>query len=285
METAEKISGSKGINSWIAANAGYVRGETTSQFPDASGNPFQGTIGADYRTQSNCIIGGALSVGTTSQDFSTGGDYRQNTQALNVYAGYRNDRIWGNIVAAYALLQNDINRNVQLGRLFTDHNQGDADGHSLSFALRGGTDFKFGQFTTGPVIGAIFHEVRIDGFTEHGLTGATSLRFDSQTRDSQITQLGWRAKAELDNWTPFAEVAWNHEWNDDERTLQTSLTSVNAPAYISVATPVASDWGVATIGTSYRLNDRTSLWGSFSSSFGSDEFDNYGGEIGLRISF
>jgi len=32
-------------------------------------------------------------------------------------------------------------------------------------------------------------------------------------------------------------------------------------------------------------NEQTSLWGAFSSSFGSNEVNNYGGEIGLRVSF
>lgn len=276
--------GPNNINCWVAMDANSLSTDAHSHFPDASGNPFQGTIGADYRTQSNLIIGGALSIGTTSQDFSTGGEYTQNTQVISVYAAYQNNHFWGNALASYGWIQNDINRAVQLGR-FTDHNQGDADGHSVALALRGGSDFTIGQLTTGPVIGVIFQEGHIDGFTEYGITGTTSLSFDSQTRESQIMQLGWKGSIEFGVLKPFVEVTWNHEWNDDDRTLRTSLTSVSAPSFISVATPVASDWGVATLGASYKFDERTSLWGSFSSSFGSDEANNYGGAIGLHVSF
>jgi outer membrane lipase/esterase len=284
IELSDKSRGPKGINSWVAAGMSYLRTETESNVTDASGNPFQGTIGTDYRTDSNILVGGAISVGTTSQDFSTGGDFDQDHQTISAYAAYQSDQFWGNAVASYGLIQNDINRNVQLGR-FTDANHGDADGDAFAFALRSGFDFKIGQFTTGPVIGIIFQEANLDRFTEHGITGATSLAFEDQTRDSQVTQLGWRGSVELGAWKPFAEATWNHEINDDERTLRTSLTSVSAPSYVSLAIPVASDWGVITLGTSYKLNEKTSIWGAVASSFGTDEIDNYGGEIGLRMSF
>ena len=284
IELSGKNHGLKGINGWIAAAAHYLSTDADSSATDASGNPFQGTIGADYRTEAHILFGGALSAGTTSQDFSTGGDFNQDNQAISVYAAYQSDQFWSNAVAAYGLIQNDINRNVQLGR-FTDLNNGNADGQSLALALRGGFNFKVSQFETGPTIGLILQEAHIDGFTEHGTTGATSLTFGSQTRESQITQIGWRGSIEVDAWKPFAEAAWNHEFNDDGRTVRTSLTSVSAPSYMGLATPIASDWGIATLGTSYKFNKTTSIWGSFSSSFGAEDFNNYGGEIGLQISF
>jgi len=284
VELSGQARGPKELNAWAAAGYGYSKTETESYFPSDSGNPAQGTIGADYRTASGIIFGGALTAGYQSQDFSTGGNFDQDEQTMSVYSAYQYGQFWGNAIASYGLIQNDINRSVKLG-IFTDQNNGDADGHSISLAFRGGHDFKIGQFTTGPVVGAIFQEARIDGFTEHGTTGVTALSFNSQTRDSQVTQLGWRGSVELGDWKPFVEATWNHEWNDDDRTVTTTLTSVSAPAYNTLATPVAADWGNATIGASYKINQRTMIWGSFSEVFGSSEMTNYGGELGLRISF
>jgi len=285
VELSGSTRGAKGVNAWTAASYGYSKTETdNAYFPTDSGNPFQGTFGADYRAASGFIFGGAVTFGTQSQDFSTGGDYTQNNQTVSAYSAYQNDRFWGNAIASYGLLQNDISRDVQLGR-FLDQNSADADGHSMSFAIRGGTDFKLGQFTTGPVIGVLFQEAKIDGFTEHGTSGITALSFGSQTRHSQVSQLGWRGSMELGAWKPFVEATWNHEFNDDARTVRTSLTSVWAPSYTSLATQVSSDWANATIGTSYKFNDKTMLWCTFSEAFGSSENTNYGGEIGLRMSF
>jgi len=284
VELSGQNRGPNNINGWAAAGYGYSKTETESYFPSDSGNPFQGTIGVDYRTASGVILGGALTAGDQSQDFSTGGDFDQDDQTMSVYSAYQNSKFWVNAIASYGLIQNDINRSVKLG-IFTDQNTGDADGHSISLALRGGHDFKIGQFTTGPVVGAIFQEARIDGFTEHGTTGVTALSFNSQTRDSQITQLGWRGSIELGALKPFAEATWNHEWNDDDRIVTAALTSVSAPSYDTLATPVASDWGIATIGAAYKISPEMQVWGAFSEVFGSSENTNYGGQLGLSMSF
>ena len=284
VEISGQTRGAKGINVWAATGYGYSKDETESYFPTDAGNSFQGTVGVDYRTASGFIFGGAFTAGWQSQDFSTGGNFDQNNQTLSIYSSYQYNQFWGNAVASYGFLQNDINRSVNLG-IFTDQNTADTGGHSLSLALRGGADFKVGQFTTGPVVGAIFQEARIDGFTEHGTSGITALSFGSQTRGSQVTQLGWRGSFELGVWKPFVEATWNHEFNHDGRTVTTALTSVVAPSYTSLATPVASDWGNATIGAPYKINERAMLWVAFTDAFGASENTNYGGEIGLRMSF
>lgn len=284
VELSGQNRGSKKINGWISAGYEYSKNESDDYFPNTSGNPFQGTIGVDYQAASGIIFGGALTVDFQSQDFSTGGDYDQDSQAVSLYAAYQADQFWGNIVASYGFLQNDIHRDVKLG-LFTDQNTGDASGHTASLAFRGGFDIKAGQYMTGPILGAIFQEAHIDGFTETGTTGTTALLFDNQTRDSQITHLGWRGSIELGAWKPFAEATWNHEWNHDDRAVTTTLTSLSAPSFTSLAVPVASDWGNATIGVSYKINPSTVLWTTFSDVFGSSEMTKYSGELGLRISF
>ena len=284
VELSGQGRGQKKINGWISAGYGYSKTESESYFPSASGNPFQGTVGADYLIDSGFILGGALTAGTQSQGFSSGGDFDQDEQTISLYSAYNGNQFWGNILASYGILQNDISRSVKLG-IFTDHNSGDADGQSISLAVRGGSDFKIDRLTTGPILGVIFQEAQIDGFTEHGMTGVTALSYDSQTRDSLVTQLGWRGSVELGDWKPFGEATWNHEWNDDNRTVTTALTSVSAPSYTTLATPVDSDWGNATIGVSYRISPSTILWGAFSEVFSNSEITNYGGELGLRISF
>lgn len=285
LELAGQTHGSNGLNVWTAASYGSSKTETdNASFPTDSGNPFQGTFGVDHHSASGFVFGGAVTLGTQSQDFSTGGYYDQDNQVVSVYSSYQADRFWGNAIAAYGFMHNDINRDVQLG-LYTDHNAAKADGRTMSFAIRGGADFTIGQWTTGPIVGAIVQETRIDGFTEHGTSGITALSFGSQTRESQVSQLGWRGSMEFGAWRPFAEATWNHELNDDARTVTTSLTSVWAPGYTSLPIQVASDWGNATIGASYKMNDRTLLWGAFSEIFGASEKRNSSGEIGLTISF
>ena len=113
----------------------------------------------------------------------------------------------------YDLFQDNIIRPVPLG-IFTDQNNANTTGQSLALALRGGCDVGVGRFTTGPVAGLVLQQVRVDGFTETGASGVTALSFDSQTRDSFVSQLGWRVLADLGRLQPFAEMNWNHECAD-----------------------------------------------------------------------
>ena len=111
VELSGQARGPKGLNAWVAADFGYAETETESHFPSDSGNPFQGTIGADYRTASGIIFGGALTAGYQSQDFSNGGgDFDQDEQTMSVYSAYQYGQFWGTAIASYGLIQNDVKR-------------------------------------------------------------------------------------------------------------------------------------------------------------------------------
>jgi outer membrane lipase/esterase len=202
----------------------------------------------------------------------------------SLYAAYKTGAIWGNAVASYGFFQNNIARQVTLGT-FTDQNHANTAGQSPALALRGGADLKLRQITTGPVAGLVLQQVYLNGFTETGASGVTALTFSSQTRDSLITQLGWRVLGDLGNWQPFVEAKWNHEWAGKDRMITASLTSVAAPSYSIAAAPMASDWSNVLLGTSYKFNSQIMLRGAFSTVFLNPQIISYGGELGLNVSF
>lgn len=284
LEVSGQHRGAKGLTTWAAAGYSFSKHETVSFFPSAAGNSPQGTVGVDYRGAFGISFGAAFTADSQSPDFSTGGNFDQDSQTLTIYSLYQHSRFWGNALASYSFLQNDIERSVKLG-LLADRNRGEADGHAISFALRGGYDFKIGKFTASPIVGAILQQSHIDGFIEKGTTGITALSFDSQTRDSQVSQLGLRGFMELGAWRPFFEAVWNHEWNDKHRTVTTTLTSVDAPSYNSMATPVSSGWGNAALGVSYMITPSSSIRGAFSGVMADSEKSNYGAELILSVNF
>jgi outer membrane lipase/esterase len=276
--------GPNGINVWASAGAGSLGIDNAAFYPTISGVPFGGSIGADYLTPIGVIVGGAVSAGDQTQNFSTGGYFGQVNEVLSLYAGYRTGPLWGDAVAGYGFLQNHVARQVPIGQ-FTDQNNGYTDGHDWAFALRGGYDFHAGVITTGPVVGLVLQRVGIDGFTETGTTGVTALGFGSQTRNSAVTQLGWRGSAELGAWQPFGEVAWNHELAGHDRTETVSLTSIAAPSYTASAAPVASDWASLSLGVAYRLNRQVTLRGAGFADVWNPQVGTYGGEVGLNVGF
>jgi outer membrane lipase/esterase len=173
---------------------------------------------------------------------------------------------------------------VALG-IYTDHNNGSTYGQSQALALRAGGDISLGRFTTGPVGGVVMQQVFLNGFTETGTSGVTALSFSNQTRDSAVSQLGWRVLLDAGAWQPFAEAKWNHEWAGKDRSVTASLTTVAAPSYTMDAAPVASDWVTTSLGTSYKLNSRVMLRGEASAVLVNPEVTSYGGELGLSVNF
>jgi outer membrane lipase/esterase len=276
--------GPNGVNVWASAGADSLSFTNAANFPNASGTPFGGTVGADYRTQGGAILGMAVTAGNQKQGFTTGGRFSQTGEALSLYAAYSAGPLWGNAIASYGLLQNNIERQVTIGS-FVDQNDANADGHSLALALRGGYDLHIGPITTGPVAGAVLQQVRINGFTENGTSGLSALSFGSQTRGSAVSQLGWRGSMELGNWQPFVDLEWNHEFANKNRTITTSLTTIAAPSWSAAAIPIASNWATAAVGVSWTVSPQVIVAAAASAMFASPRASSYGGDLAVNVSF
>jgi outer membrane lipase/esterase len=284
IDLSEQHRGPNGINVWISSGASSLSIKNAPNFPNISGTPFGGTVGADYLTPIGVIVGAAVTAGGQAQAFSTGGNFSQVGEAVSLYAAYRTGPVWGNGVASYGMLQDHVARQVPIG-IFTDDDSGNTDGHSLALALRGGRDWHIGPVTTGPVVGVVLQQARIDGFTETGTSGFSALSFGGQTRNSAVSQLGWRGSLDEGDWQPFAEVDWDHEWAGKNRTVTASLTSIAAPAYTAAAAPIASDWATLLLGVSYRVNEQVMLRGAFSAVVVNPQVASYGGELGVSVGF
>ena len=282
IELFDSQRGPDGINLWVNSGADSLQMKNATGFPDASGIPFGGTVGIDYLTPMGLIVGVAFTGGNTVQDFATGGNFNQVDEVTSLYAAYRKGPVWGNAVASYGLFQDTVTRPVALG-IYTDRNHGNTTGQNLALALRAGGDFKSGRITTGPVTGVVMQQVSVKGFTESG--GVSALSFDSQTRDSLVSQFGWRVSVDLNQWQPFAEATWNHEWSGQNRTITTALTTVQAPSYRMDTAPVATDWATASIGTSFKVNDQVSIHAVLTAECFNAQSVTYGGNMGVTISF
>jgi uncharacterized protein YhjY with autotransporter beta-barrel domain len=90
----------------------------------------------------------------------------------------------------------------------------------------------------------------------------TALSLGSQTRNSFVSQFGWRGSVNVGVWHPFATADWNHERGGRNRTMTASLTSIASPPYTAAAAPVAADWATGWLGAAYRLNSQVILLGA-----------------------
>ncbi|MGB6538620.1 MAG: autotransporter domain-containing protein, partial [Xanthobacteraceae bacterium] len=122
------------FNAWISGDVSSLHmGDSYNGFPSDPGVPGIVTVGADYLWSPNWLIGAAMSVGTTTQSFSLGGNFQQNEYALNAYAAYDHGPWWFDAVGGYGDLHYDVNRMVPLG-IVTVSNVGSTNGSDTSFA-------------------------------------------------------------------------------------------------------------------------------------------------------
>jgi len=277
--------GPNGVNIWAGSGVNALNLKNATGFPETSGAPFLGSVGADYRMACGLVLGAAFAAGTQTQHFNQdGGRFDQNDQAVSLYAAYKAGPVWGDAIGSYGWYQDKIVRPVTLG-LFQDQNSANTNGRSLALALRAGGDLSLGPVTTGPVAGLVLQQVRLDGFTETGLSGVTALSYGGQKRDSTVSQLGWRILVDVSKWQPFAEAKWNHEFASQNRMVKASITTATASPYSMDAAPIATDWGTASVGTSFKINDQWMLRGSLTAMFTNPQVVSYGGELGVSVSF
>jgi outer membrane lipase/esterase len=276
---------SHGRNFWTSMGVFNSRVTGPTGFGVDSGSPFGGSIGLDYELSGGLIIGGAMTFASQIQGFSTGGHFEQTDEAPSLYVAYLDGPTWGSAILTYDLFQDNVVRQVPLG-IYTDQNTGNTTGQNLSLALRGGRDIKYGSVTTGPTLGFIMQEARVYGFTETGATGVTALSFARQTRESFVSQLGWRMLLDRGSLQPFAEVGWNHEYAGQNRMVTTSLTTTaTARSYDMYAVPVATDWVTLSLGSYYKLSPRAVLRTGVSAMLANPQLQNYGADVGVNVGF
>ncbi len=298
-------------NAWLTGDISSLKMTNGANgFPGDPGTPGAATVGVDYLWSANWLIGGAVSVGTTTQSFSLGGNFRQNEYALSGYAAYANGPWWLDMIGTYGGLRYDVNRTVPIG-IATISNTGNTNGSNTSFAAEVGYNFTTGMgsytasstlpmkapppptaalfITHGPVAGIVLQQVTVDGFTEtdpfagDAVGGFTALSFAGQTRNSAVTELGYQANTQIGIWHPYAKFVWNHELASTNRSVTASLTSIVAPSFSMPAVVFGKDWATATVGTTASIGRGMTAYASFNSQMGQSNVTYYGGQIGLNV--
>jgi outer membrane lipase/esterase len=296
-------------HAWVTGDVSWLKMTSPYKgFPDDPGTPLAVTAGFDFRLTPNWLVGVAFSTGTTKQSFSLGGDYRLNEYAVSAYVGYVNGPFWFNTIVSDGGLHYDTNRQVPIG-ITVQPNYGSTTGNNPSLFLETGYNFttplgaaylaypvKYKapvavfNLIHGPVVGITLQRVKVDGFTETdafaALGGFTALSFSDQTRNSAVSELGYKASMNIGIWQPFAKLVWNHELANTDRDVTAFLTTSSiAPGYLLPAVVFGKDWGSASVGTGMKLASNITGYAAFNSQFAEHNVTIYGGQVGVNIAF
>jgi outer membrane lipase/esterase len=275
--------GPNGYNAWVAGDMSSLSMKNSNTgFPGDPGILMSGTAGFDFKKY-GWLFGAAFAVNNTTQSFTLlPGSYTQSGGSVSVYAANLDHPLWFDIVGTLGYFHDSINRLVPVG-ISIQTNNGYTSVWDPSVAAELGYNFINADLKHGPVTGVALQRVHVDAFTETG--SFTSLSFDSQTRDSAISELGYQAALKYGIYEPFAKLVWNHEWADTNRDVTASLTTISAPSYFMPAVVLGKDWGTATVGTSARISQNVKGFALVSSEFAQNAATVYSGQLGVNVGF
>jgi outer membrane lipase/esterase len=278
----DRQRGPSGFNAWVSGSVSSLAIDNYQGFPSDPGVPIYGTAGFDY-AHDNWLVGAALSLGAQTAGFSQNfGSFTQGEFAASAYGAYRTGPMWAMAIASAGIIHDGVNRTVPIGITMQD-NSANTDGANVSLAAFTGYDIRSDWLTHGPVAGITLQRVNIDGFTESG--SFTALSFDSQTRYSAVTSIGYRASFDVGRWQPFIQLTWDHELVSNDRMVTASLTTIAAPSYSMPAVALGSDWATGTLGTTFAWSKGCTTLVGLTGQVAQNGAIVYGGQVGLNVAF
>ena len=225
---------SSGRNIWISAQGETLNRDTTQTNPGADAGGYHFAVGVDYQIDPRFVAGGALSIAENSADYGHDhGQYSQHDVTLSAYGSWRTDAWFARGVLAYGDIHYATDRRVPLGISAYTAN-GSTKGRDLSAQLEGGYDMTFDHIVTGPVIGVLAQNLRIDGFDESG-GGVIDLGYGTQERHTLVGSAGWQVEYRTPTLKPYARLGVDRDFEDNQHSVDISALSISEALPVAMA--------------------------------------------------
>lgn len=240
-----------GMSWWLNLRGDQQRFESSIGF---DGNGGTGSVGIGWRSGllSYGVFGG---YGQQNIDFGfRRGDYRQKDASLGAFVGWGADSgLWANAQLSYTWLDFRVRRDVKLGNAVRSYD-GSPDGENLSFGGGIGWNFRSGPWQHGPVLNAVWQNIKVDGYAENSAQ-STALTFPNQRFHSLNANLGWQGSYAInDHLVPYASVAWNREFKDYPAQAWAQSNSMpNALPYAVPGLEFDRSYGILTFGVRAKM--------------------------------
>ncbi|WP_395770132.1 autotransporter domain-containing protein [Arenimonas sp.] len=279
---------------WAAGSeVGKVRGFTSVQFgqqnidgsdftPALDADSTSLNVGATYRMSENATFGVAATIGNSSANAGSLGSFDGSGILFGVFGQYEVNGLYGRIGLSGGSTDMDITRNIDLLSSVRKETGSTAISQQ-SGTLEVGYVFKGDSFTHGPFAGLETTQSDVEGYVEG--SSSTAMRFDSFSRDSNLTSVGYQFSGAFDSFKPFARVAWVNESNTDQVFVRGG--TANLPANFSLPGFAPGDdsyldWNV---GASMSFGEGFDGYISYRARTGNDVQDNDSISIGIRKTF
>lgn len=233
----------------VFANGSFSTGDrdTTDQEPGFDLTSWNFLLGTDYRLNNNFIVGGALSYAASEAEINNNaGDIDLDGFGASVFASYFVNSLYFDVIGSYSRGEFDTLRNVNYsvpaaaGGSTTVNQQfgADSDVDDIQLSAGAGYDYSFGGSLLSPFARLSYMRSDIDGYTEQ-LQNANSspgfglaLSVDDQEVTSLKTNLGLQLSHTFSTSrgivTPYINMDWEHEFDNDARTITAQFAEVSS---------------------------------------------------------
>jgi outer membrane autotransporter protein len=283
-----------GLSVFLSAGASLLQ-HHENRFEDGyTAHQPTATIGADYLFTPRLLGGVTFTYTRVDGSYDSAGDFDKDVFSPAVYGLFL--PFEGAFVSAflsYARNENSNHRTVTIpnvdGFVVTGQAFGEYVEHQVSADFQIGYDHRLGNFTVGPRFGLAIGHSHIDAFSEEGDSGG-ELRYSDFDQTSVQSKLGVAASVaiKIPNGVllPQANVAWVHEYANDERDVRARFIHASpSPTFTFRRERPARDWANIALGVSASLGNGWQPFVQFVTVQGNTNYVSYGGTAGLRFSF
>jgi len=272
---------------FVATGAQDLDFDSQRSAANADGRGYNLTLGGSYRLNDAWRVG--LAGGVYRQKLEAGeqdSDYKLDSYLASAFAQFRHDRWWADAaLSAGHLDYRDLKRTFALG--VNDRSEkGDSNGEAWAVTGRLGYNLAPDSSTwqLAPFVSADYARVKVDGYDEKS-GRSTALGFDDQERTSRRLGAGLLGSVQLVPGTRvFAEVAREHEFEDDQQDVTMHLTTLPDNDFTLTGYTPNSNLTRASLGLSHELVAGVHLRGNYNWRK-SDELTEQGVSLGITLDF
>jgi outer membrane autotransporter protein len=218
------------------------------------------TLGVDRMFHDRYIAG--ISIGYSDTDIEVDrdqGDGGIDTVYGSLYGSYYTKRGYIDAVLSYGSQDYDNKRRIIIGSIQREA-RSDHDGNLYSAFAEGGYNIDINAWVLQPFASLQYLYLDEEGFAEKG-AGSVNLIIDDRETESLVSELGlrvshvWKLNSSL--LIPEVSVAWNYDYDIDDRTITTSFEGAPNSAF-SIDGQSVEQSGV-TVGTGITLMTKGGL--------------------------
>jgi uncharacterized protein with beta-barrel porin domain len=244
--------------------------------------------GMDFAVDSRWNVGGAIGYSTSDVEFDTLRDSADiDAFQFAGYGAYTGKSFYADAQIGFGFLDITSTRLIDVTLNPPVVASASYDANAFGVRTEVGIIYDTGRIDFTPFLGLAYASTSTDGFVESG-AGAFDLLVAESDADSLATTLGLRLSGAWQaggvRLVPVAEIAWRHEFLDDDQSFSASFLEDPATQFQIVSAEQARDTIIANLGLGAQVSKSLVVFLDYNGQF-SSSLNTHAASAGLRATW